>query len=238
MGRIADLVNRLDPYHLTSYELHELAALLDSLAGRSAEAKWSIPISVSEGPGIDITGGNRIGVGHDSILLVDAGTTSAREYPANNAGFTDANSAAASGDVILIPTCTITGNHTIAADVSVVGYSRYASKFSGQITMGSGSTMENLTITRTDDSASTIKGIINPSSGTAYVHSCDVKADQSGSGDAYAISLDNNGGMEFWNCYLYGNSGSGSGYAGYDGGGSGTVSFFGGRLNGSTDEFG
>jgi len=241
LGRVADLVNKLPHGSLTTEEHHELAVLLDSLSGiQNTLVHWGFPGGiVKEGPGIDITGSTRIGVGHDSILLVDSGSISAREYAANNTGFAAALSAATSGDAILVPTCTVTGNHTITAGVKVVGYSRYATIFSGQITMGGdGSSMENLTIKRIADDSSDYKALINPDSGTAYAHSCDLIISQTGSGDAKVVNLDNNGILEMWNCLCSGASTSGSGYAGFDGGGTGGLYFFGGRCYGSTDEFG
>jgi len=242
LGKIADLVNRLDPYSLTADELHELAALLDSLSGiQNTLVHWGFPGGqVQEGPGIDITGTKRVGVGHDSILLVDSSSNvSAREYAVSSAGFDAALTAASSGDVILLPAQDISGNHTITAGVKVVGYSRYATQLTGQITMGGAdATIENLSVTRTADDASGYIALINPSSGTAYAHSCDVKVVQSGSGNAYGVSIANAGSLELWNCLTYGDSSSGTGYGGHDGGGGGSVYFFGGRVYGSTDEFG
>ena len=242
MGRIADLVKRLDPYHLNKNELHELAALLDSLSSiDNTLVHWGFPGGiVQEGPGIDITGSKRIGIGHDSILLMNSSSNvPAMEYAVNSTGFDAAIAAAASGDVILLPAQDISGNHTITAGVKVVGYSRYATQLTGQITMGGAdATLENLSIIRTANNSTTYKCLINPSSGTSYVHSCDIKITQSGSGNAYAVSLDNAGNLEIWNSLTYGYSGSGSGYGGYDGSGGGSIYFFGGRIYGSTDEFG
>ena len=242
MGRIAELVKRLDPFHMTKPELDELAALLDQLSNLTMnEVRWgSIGGVIQEGPGIDITGTKRIGVGHDSILLVDSSSrVPAMEYAVSSTGFDAALSAASSGDVILLPAQDISGNHTITAGVKVVGYSRYATQLTGQITMGGAdATLENLSIIRTANNSTTYKCLINPSSGTSYVHSCDIKITQSGSGNAYAVSLDNAGNIEIWNSLTYASSGSGSGYAVYDGGGGGSIFLLGGRAYGSTDEFG
>jgi hypothetical protein len=223
---------------MTYAELHELAALLDSLMSQAGRfTAWSMPGDgqVREGPGIDVTGSNRVGIGYDSILLADnTADTAAREYTADASGMTLALAAATSGDVLFLPARSISGNYTITAGVSVVGYSRYATKLTGQITMAASATVENLTIVRTANDASTYKAVINQASGTSYIHSCDIKVEQSGSGAAYAISLDGAGSLELWQCYVYGNSGSGNGYAWFDGGGGGNVYQYGGRAYGST----
>jgi hypothetical protein len=207
-----------------------------------SQQAWATIVSsdIREGPGIDITGSNRIGVGLDSILLADSSTdVSAREYAVTSAGFDAALSAATSGDVILLPALSISGNHTITAGVKVVGYSRYATILTGQITMGGdGASIENLTILRTANDANAYVALINPSAGTAYAHSCDIKVEQSSTGNAYGISLDNAGNLEVWNCFTYGNTSGAAGYGGYDNGGGGSVYFFGGRIYGSADEFG
>jgi len=214
---------------------------LDSLSGiQNTLVHWGFPGGqVQEGPGIDITGTKRVGIGHDSILLVDSSANvSAREYAVSSTGFAAALTAASSGDVILLPAQDISGNHTITAGVKVVGYSRYATQLTGQITMAASATIENLSIIRTADDASNYVALINQASGTSYAHSCDIKVEQSGSGNAYGISLDGAGTLEAWNCYTYGNSGTGNGYAVYDNSGGGDIVLFGGRAYGSTDEFG
>jgi len=241
LGKIADLVNKLDPYRLSPDEHHELATLLDSLSGiQNTLVHWGFPGGViQEGPGIDITGSKRIGVGHDSILLVDSSANvSAREYAVSSAGFDAALTAASSGDVILLPAQDISGNHTITAGVKVVGYSRYATQLTGQITMAASASIENLSIIRTADDSSAYVALINQASGTSYAHSCDIKVEQSGSGNAYGVSLNGAGNLELWNCYTYGSTAGAYGYAVYDNSGGGNIILFGGRAYGSTDEFG
>jgi len=242
LGRVADLTNKLPHGRLTAQEHHELAALLDSLMSNMGKfSPWAMPGSgvVREGPGIDITGSNRIGVGHDSILLVDSSAdVSAREYLATAAGLDAALAAATSGDVILLPPQSISGNHTLTAGCSVVGYSRYSTKLTGQITMAATATLERLTVIRSANDSSNYKAVINQATGTSYIADCDIKVEQLGAGHAYAVALDGAGNLELWNCFTYGSSGGGTGNAGKDGGGGGSIYSFGGRLYGSTATYG
>jgi len=179
------------------------------------------------------------GVNLNKILLMDLSIGDYNEFAITNSGFSSALSSAASGDVIIIPPCSISGDHTITDGVKVVGLSRWATILTGQITGGNGASIETLSIERSANDATTLIGVDSPASGTLYIRDCDIEADQSGSGDARGISADLNGTfIECWGCYLYGNSGSGTGYAAYrDTGTSAGLYIFGGRAEGSTAEF-
>lgn len=167
------------------------------------------------------------------VTLWDESGKKKRFY--NLTQFGSAITAAGSGDIIEVSAGTITGDHTIPDGVRVVGRSRYATVFTGQITGGDGASIENLSIERSANDATTLIGVDSPGSGTFYIHNCDIEADQSGSGDAYGISADvNNTIIEVWNSYLYGNSGSGSGYGAYrDTGTSAAAYLYGGRCYGN-----
>ena len=182
------------------------------------------------------TGGTLFLPREQAIWLLDSGGAAIKDYSADANGFSSANADAATGDVIWIPPCTITGDYTVTAGAKVVGASRYGSIFSGQITGAASSSIENLSITRSADSADTIKGVVDPSSGTFYINGCNVVITQAGSGDARAISAETNGTtVEVWNSYLYGNSGSGSGHGTWrDTDTSALIVVFGGRIRGST----
>lgn len=172
-----------------------------------------------------------------TILLLDSGGAALRARAATSAGLTAILALAATGDIIWLPPATISGDQTVPAGVKVVGASRYASILSGETTLGAASTLENLSIVRSVDSASAHKGVIVGASGTAYLSNCDVEVTNAGAGGAYGVSVDGNGDVECWSCYLYGNSGSGSGYAVYHGGGSGSGYIYGGRAYGTTGSF-
>jgi len=84
--------------------------------------------TVSEGPGIDLVVSgldSQIGVGLDSILLVQANGNPAAEYAATSAGLVAALGAAASGDTVLLAYAgTITGGPwTVPAGVTLAGLS-------------------------------------------------------------------------------------------------------------------
>lgn len=95
----------------------------------------SIIAGVQEGPGVDIVTGaaQTIGLGGDSILLLDSAGSPAAEYAATGTGLAAALAAAGSGDVVVLPAGTITDDHSIPAGVTVVGQGG-ASVLSGVIT--------------------------------------------------------------------------------------------------------
>ncbi len=158
-------------------------------------------------------------------------------FDGDDDGFETANTGASAGDVILLPPKTFTSTVTITAGVHIVGWSRYTSILSGEITGTAGSSIENLSVSRTANSGDTLKGVIGPASGTFYINNCDVIADQSGAGDARGISAETNGTtVEVWNSYIYGNSGSGTGNGTWrDTGTTAIIVVFGGRIRGSTN---
>jgi hypothetical protein len=80
-----------------------------------------VTIDVGEGPGIDITA-DAVGLGGDTILLYDSGGNPVAEYAMSDAGFTTALAAATSGDVVVLPAGTISGDHTIPNGITVWGF--------------------------------------------------------------------------------------------------------------------
>ena len=178
----------------------------------------------------------KIGSALNAILLYDTSLGNHKQFAISQAGFSAANASAGSGDIIFIPPTTITGTHTITAGAAVIGLSRYATIFSGQITGGVGSSIENLSLLQSVDSGDNIVGVDSPSSGTFYINGCDIKIVQAGAGDAYGLSVDVAGSIiEAWNCFISGSSTGGSGYSAYHTDGS--AYFYGGRAYGSTTTF-
>ena len=181
-----------------------------------------------------------IGTDDDDLMLGNVirlrGTT-VDIFDGDDTGFVNANAGAASGDVLLLPAKTFTSTITITAGVKIVGWSRYTSILTGQITGAASSSIENLTVSRTANSGDTLKAVVGPASGTFYIHNCDVKANQSGAGDARGISAETNGTtVEAWNSYIYGNSGSGTGNGTWrDGATTAAIVIFGGRVYGNTN---
>jgi len=183
-----------------------------------------------------ISGGSSALPREHAIWLLDSGGGAIKDYSADSNGFDSANADASTGDIIWVPACTVAGDKTVTTGAKVVGESRYATIFSGQITLGASSTLENLSVVRSVDSASDHKGVVTGASGVAYLNDCDIEVTNAGAGDAYGVSVDGAGDIECWSCYLYGNSGSGSGYAAYIGS-SGNGYVYGGRCYGTTGSF-
>lgn len=188
-----------------------------------------------------ISGGSSSLPREHAIWLLDNGGAAIKDYSADSDGFDSANADASSGDIIWIPACTIAGDKSVTAGVKVVGASRYATIFSGQITLGASSALENLSVVRSVTSGGTCKGIVTGASGTAYLSDCDIKISNQDSGNAYGISVDGAGNIECWSCCIWGlavsfEGVSGDGYAVYLGS-TGVGFIYGGRCYGTTDPF-
>ena len=106
-------------------------------------------------------------------------------YAFTSAGLDLALAAAVSGDVILLPAGTIDGDHTVPAGVEVVGRGRENTVLSGQITLGDGAVLRNLSVTRTASQAGDLIGVVAPASGMAYVVGCDIQVENA-TGDGFA----------------------------------------------------
>ena len=112
----------------------------------------------------------------------------ATEYAATDAGMALAIAAAASGDTITIPPATLANDYSVPAGVTVVGRSISDVVLSGQVTLNSGSILEQLSITRSKSDASVHYGVIGPDTGTAYIKECWVSVTQAGGGSGYGVS--------------------------------------------------
>lgn len=58
----------------------------------------------------------------DTILLYHVNGDPLTEYPSTDAGLTDALDEASEGDVVLLPACSIEGEHTVPVDVTLIGF--------------------------------------------------------------------------------------------------------------------
>ena len=244
--RLGELLAKLaGPKKLTVKEVDELRR-----RGNWAEDNVALTMTLVSGsptpPPIALDHGGLGGLSHDdhtqyllenTILLYDSLGEALRSQPPTQAGLVAIIALATSGDTIWIPPATISGDHTVPAGVRVVGGSRYASILSGQVTLGATTSLENLSIVRSVNSATAHKGVVVGASGTSYISNCDVEVTNAGAGAAYGVSVDGNGNVECWSCYLYGNSTSGNGYAAYHAGGTGNAYIYGGRCYGSTGTF-
>lgn len=179
-----------------------------------------------------VSGGSSFLPREHAIWLLDSGGAAIKDYSADSNGFSSALADATSGDIIWIPAGTIGGNHTLAAGVKGVGASRYATILSGQITLGADSCLENLSVVRSVDSASTQKGVVIGAAGTAYMSGCEISVTNAGAGDAYALGIEDDGDVECWDCHLYASSGGGAAYSIYCGVGAGRGWVYGGYPEG------
>jgi hypothetical protein len=115
--------------------------------------------------------------------------------------------AAVSGDTIWVPPVTLANNYTIPAGVTVTGASIHDVVFSGQITLGIGSVLERLSITRTKNDALDYYGIVSADEGTNYLHQVRISVIQSGAGDAYGIRMFGYSGTIYvYDGYVYGST--------------------------------
>ena len=199
--RLTTLAKRLRPF---------IAGMVGNMASGGA--------FVTEGPGIDIVG-QTVGLGGDTILLYDSSGSPVAEYAASAAGLTAALGAATTGDIVIIDyPGTITGDFSIPATVMLTSHSRYQVTIVGQVTLNDDSTIYNLTVANQANSAAVIYGVVGPVTGSANIMLCDVSARQAGAGNAYAIGATrgaslNNGNLVVQDCYLFGDSTGGDGYA-------------------------
>lgn len=159
------------------------------------------------------------------------------EYDPTPLGLQDALDASISGDLILLPPSTFDENIVIPSGVVVVGHSRYGTRITAKVTGGASSAIENLTVYRSTSSIGAVAGIDISEAGTFYVHNCDIVCENSGSGAAYGVSCNIDGGqIHLWNSYMYGDATSGVGYGTYrDTDIMCAIVVFGGWIRGSTN---
>ena len=150
-------------------------------------------------PGSSVPAAGSLG---NKILLFRADASALIEYDPTDAGLTTALAAAVSGDTVWLPSMTISGNHTVAAGIQVQAIQRRAAILTGQVTLSAGSSLQGLTITRTANDASTLIGVVGPSTGTAYIYDCNIAANQAGAGTGYALSAQTGGTLIHYFCVL------------------------------------
>ena len=194
--RLSTLAKRIRPY--IKFSAAELAA------------------TVLEGPDIDIDYVT-VGRGGDTIITFDDMGNPVAEYAATSAGFDEA--LAGGAPVIWLYAYSIDGDHSVPADHHVIGNQRATSILTGQITLESGASLTNLTISRTADSSNALYGVRGPGVTSVDILNCSISVAQAGAGDAYAVYADrgtitDNGDIYLHYCTLSATSGSGSAYCG------------------------
>ena len=147
----------------------------------------------------------------NKITLYNFATTGLTYFEKDSSGFDLASATAVSGDVILLPACTIDGDHTLTAGVAYVGLDREMSILSGQITLENDTTLDNLTIILTGTDTN-VKGVIGQISGEARIYDCNISATAT-SGNASAVYTNSDGDIKIYSSNLSGVSDSGIGVA-------------------------
>ena len=129
-------------------------------------------------------------------------------YDGDGTGLAAAIAAASAAETLWLPARTFTGNHTFPANVTVRGMSRADTVLSGQIILSDGARGENLSITRTANDASDLRGVLVPTTGTAYLDAVTVSVTQNGGGTGTAIYASSRGGkLELHGgCDIYGST--------------------------------
>lgn len=188
--------------------------------------------AVGEGPGIDITGGDTVGLGGDTILLYDAGGAPVAEFAATDAGLTAVLAAMAAGDVVELPDVTISGGPWTVSAGTLRGHSRTGSVLDGQVTLSDGTALESLTIDRDEDEVGAIYGVVD-GGGTAKLINVTVNV-ANATGPAYAVYMNGGGVLSVTDSWLLAQTAS-AGYAAYIGNGDFTQ--IGGRAVGTVAGF-
>ncbi len=144
-----------------------------------------------------------------AIILYDTSGQKKLVYSVSDTGLTAALANAATGDVVWLPACSISGDHVVPAGVGLVGVGRDESILTGKLTTSSGSFVfgVHVNVSGTGDQYA----IVGPDSGTATL--VNVKATAaSSSGDAIALAL-GDGAVNAHYCEFTGiGTGTGSGY--------------------------
>lgn len=162
------------------------------------ESKFAFATDTSEigiytgGVWVWIGGGGVPGTGLEyKIYLWDSDLSTVTAYDLNN--LQGALDDAESGDTVFVPDGTYTQNITIPANVSIKGLSRSFCIIIGTVTMGSGSTLQEISVKPSGNSANPINGIVVQASGISEVIQCDVIPVNAGAGGVNALFSDSDG---------------------------------------------
>lgn len=166
------------------------------------------------------------------IVIYHADGSAPELFDSDSVGLDSASAAATTGDIVLLPAGTITGNHTLTSGVEYVGEGREATILTGQITVDDGTTVRDLSVIRSASSSSALIGVLmDTDAATARLYACTVTVTNSGSGDAYAVQ-GGDGTTELHECVVSATATPGDGYGTYAT--AGAVKMYGGTRSGST----
>ena len=153
-----------------------------------------------------------------AILITLFSGATITQYANSDAGMAAAIAAAGAGDTIWLPPCVLANDYTIPASVAVVGASIVDCVLSGEITLSDGSSLETLSIVRSEDDAGAIYGIVE-GAGAIEAEMKDVRIDvANATGPAYGVFMENAGILRAFNTEILAETGS-VGYSVYTTGG-------------------
>jgi hypothetical protein len=126
----------------------------------------------------------------DTVLVHD-GSSVTGEY----ADLASAITAATSGDTILLPPGTYSGDHTVPTSVTVAGMNMIECELTGEITLSAGSYLVNAYVHRSLNTADNEYGVIFPRKavGVGHLHHCKVEVINAGAGTGYDLKLQDAG---------------------------------------------
>jgi hypothetical protein len=168
------------------------------------------------------------------IILFREGGVRGEIYEFSGTGMENALYDAVSGDKIVVSGAgELSGSFILGENIECVGSK--SAILTSPVYMSASSTLSGFSIFVTADSSDSVFGISGPNYSTARIIECDIQVRQSGSGNAFGISVHTGGGVIAEDCVVTGISIYGDGYAGRSI--SGTLEVHGGKYSGSTDWF-
>ena len=165
---------------------------------------------------------------YNCIILTDGSDWTA--YANDNTGMAAAIAAAASGDTLWLPPCSLTASFTVPASVTLHGISATDCVLTGQVTLSDGSALESLSIIRSEDDAGAVYGIACAEALTASLRGVVVNV-ANATGAAYGIYVTDASTFNAYETELVATTGS-VGYAAYVA--NGTLNHYSGRAVGTT----
>ena len=189
-----------------------------------------VTLGVGSDPALALVGQELTLTSHLFLIILYSGVT-ATTYANTDVGMAAAIAAAGAGDTIWLPPCALANDYVIPSGVTVVGESIEDCVLSGEITLSSGSALENLSIVRSEDEVGAIYGIVEGAGAiTAVIKNLAIDV-ANATGPAYGVFMENAGTVRAYDTEILAETGS-VGYAAYVG--SGSFYQYGGRANGTT----
>lgn len=110
-----------------------------------------------------------------TIIVYHSSNSTTESFSADSTGFEQATTAANDGDVVFIPSKTISGTHILKSGVSYVGLSLNQTILTGKIVLADNVYLENLSILRSSSNED-VRDVIGSSSGVGVLNHCTLVA--------------------------------------------------------------